>query len=177
MPKIYKITSRGKTWEQVADNASQVKKLIAARFGMHKMPKGTVVEKIGLTKEKTVAVPLHRPSHNVESKKERFQKREKRKELKGKVLTGPSGESYTIGQKGRVPLWVKEQLEPDTEEFREEPKTNSITNWMIAQKTFFLSNASFAEEIDGKVVCGYVGEDCETEITEGTKYAILIDWS
>jgi hypothetical protein len=56
--KIYKISSRGNTWEVLGNNTKQVKEYIAAKFGMKQVPKGTVVEKIGLTKETVTSVTV-----------------------------------------------------------------------------------------------------------------------
>ena len=190
MAKIYKITSRGKTWEQVANNAAEIKQLVAAKFGMKKMPKGTQVVKVGLTKGKADSSPVkaHKSPvrgavKRVESKQERFQKREKRKEMAGTILNGPEGATYTIGQRGRVPLWVREQLGEATEvqettEVREPSDTKCrlmVNNWQVANKRITISGVSFAIEENGKVRCEYASEDCEVELAKGTKYSILMD--
>lgn len=191
MAKIYKITSRGKTWEQVANNASEIKQLVAAKFGMKKMPKGTQVVKVGLTKGKAESSPSKpsKPSKRsakavVVSKQQRFDQKEKRKQMSGQVLTGPDGATYTVGQRGRVPLWVREQLGEVVEEAPQEQASHAptdtkaqlvVSNWLVANKNVTISAVSYAVESNGKVTCEYASNDCEVVLTKGTKYSILMD--
>ena len=58
MAKIYTISSRGNTWEVLANNTKQVKVYVAKKFGMKQVPKGTVIEKTGLTKEQVETVTV-----------------------------------------------------------------------------------------------------------------------
>jgi len=62
--KLYEVTCRGSKWQVEAPNASSVKHQVAVKFGMKKMPKGTVITKLGLVgkqkKPKVKTPPVRR---------------------------------------------------------------------------------------------------------------------
>jgi hypothetical protein len=197
MAKVYKITSRGSTWEQVANNASEVKAAVAAKFGMQKVPKGTVITKIGLSKDKPVKAgkvkvidPAPAPAPV---------KSEPAKTLeKGTVIKGPGGKTYTVGQRGRIPPWVAEKMgkvaapvkgavpvaavsgamDRDHGRVSTEPKSGvQVNSWFVAAKPVTLTNVTYALDVGGKITYGYVGDEAEIEFPKGTKYGIILDHS
>jgi hypothetical protein len=189
MAKIYRVEMAGKTFEEVASSVGELKQVLLARFSDRKrLPRGTVITKVGLTKVK----PASKPAPAASSVRVvKAPKPVKPKE--GEVLTGPNGKTYTIGQRGRKPAWVQEILDaPSQKGAVAAPVVESALDrdhghidtksgptdlkWFIAQKRLTLTAVSYAvEESDGKVWTGYVGEECEMDIAKGTKYAIIMD--
>lgn len=198
MAKIYRITSRGSTWEQVANNTAEIKAAVASKFGMKKIPKGTVIAKIGLTKDKPAKAGKVKVVDPAPVKVR--EPAVKAKELdKGTVLKGPDGKTYTVGQRGRVPPWaaammgkgaapaakgavpiaaVEAAIDRDHGRVSTEPKSGVIVHsWFVAAKPVTLTNVTYAIEVGGKVQFGYVGDEAEIELVKGTKYGIVVDHS
>jgi hypothetical protein len=67
MAKIYQWTCKGETGKVIADNTKDAKREIAKKFGNAiKIPKGTIVTKIGLAKAvKQIATVTPKPIHLV----------------------------------------------------------------------------------------------------------------
>ena len=191
MAKVYRVTCRGETWEQVANNAAEVKSAVASKYGMKKMPKGTTVAKIGLAKGKVT--PSRRKSGtgtvSVVSKQERYLRKQAAKAMKGTVLHGPDGATYTVGQRGRKPSWVSEQLGEATSPVvpakilsgaadrdglpsEKKKKEGMEYAWQVAAKAMTLSNVSYVIDNDGVISHGFVSDEASISIPKGTVYAI-----
>ncbi len=105
MAKIYEWTYKAQNGQIVADNLKEAKRQIANKFGNPiKIPKGTVLKKIGLAKGKSPAkvedVQAPTPSRIIVNDTL----------PDGTVLTGPGGKTYIIGQKGKKPFWFQEAV-------------------------------------------------------------------
>jgi hypothetical protein len=105
MAKIYEWCYKAEKGQIIADNLKEAKRQIANKFGNPiKIPKGTVLKKIGLAKGKSPAkveeVETPAPSRKIVTDTL----------PNGTVLTGPGGKTYTVGQKGKKPFWFQEAV-------------------------------------------------------------------
>lgn len=100
MAKIYEWAYKSDVGRITADNMKEAKRQVANKFGNAiKIPKGTSIKKIGLSKGKSPAklksVEIDPPRKIAVDNLPH-----------GTVLTGPKGKTYTIGQRGKKPDWL-----------------------------------------------------------------------
>lgn len=183
MAKIYEWTYKAEKGQIIADNLKEAKRQIANKFGNPiKIPKGTVLKKIGLAKgkapDKVEDVPTPAPSRKIVTDTL----------PDGTVLTGPGGKTYTIGQKGKKPFWFQEAVlkhqgikgvkvdtteplksdEPVSPEFRY--GGYELRNALILQKeSRVVGDVSMVYEIDGKRTMCYVSDEAEITLPAKTK--------
>ena len=195
MAKIYEWAYKADKGQIIADNLKEAKRQIANKFGNPiKIPKGTILKKIGLAKGKAPAkvedVEIPTPSRKVVTDTL----------PDGTVLTGPGGKTYTIGQKGKKPFWFQEAVlkhqgikgvKADTsavakafnEDVGDAPELcfggNELKNALILQKqSHIVGGASIVYEIDGKRSLCYVSEDAEIILPAKTKvWKVGGEWS
>jgi hypothetical protein len=190
MAKIYEWQYKGQTGQITADNTKEAKKVIAKKFGNAiKIPKGTVIKKIGLAKKKTLD----------KTNKEDLPKTPKKVIVdtlpEGTVVDGPDGQKYTIGQRGKKPVWVggvilKMQgvsgvkVEEVEESDNYDPSTNMFRGYelkcayIMEKQTRIIGPVSFIWEINGKKSLTGVGDDVEVVVPSGTKvWKVGGDWN
>jgi hypothetical protein len=192
MAKIYEWTYKADKGQIIADNLKEAKRQIANKFGNAiKIPKGTVLKKIGLAKGKAPAkveeVPTPAPARKIVTDTL----------PDGTVLTGPGGKTYTVGQKGKKPFWFHEAVlkhqgvkgvKADTTEQPSSTEAVSpefrhggyeLRNALILQKqSRVIGSVSMVYEIDGKRGACYVSEDAEMILPAKTKlWKVGGEWS
>jgi hypothetical protein len=195
MAKIYEWSYKAEKGQIIADNLKEAKRQIANKFGNPiKIPKGTVLKKIGLTKGKSPAkvedVEVPTPTRKIVTDTL----------PDGTVLTGPGGKTYTIGQKGKKPFWFHEAVlkqqgikgvKADTslaakafnEDVGDAPALtyggNELKNALILQKeSRIIGGVSVVYEIGGKRSMCYISEEAELILPAKTKvWRVGGEWS
>ncbi len=195
MAKIYEWSYKAEKGQIIADNLKEAKRQIANKFGNPiKIPKGTVLKKIGLAKGKAPAkvedVDIPTPTRKVVTDTL----------PDGTVLTGPGGKTYTIGQKGKKPFWFQEAVlkhqgikgvkadnsfvaKAFNEDVGDAPALfhggNELKNALILQKeSRIIGGATIVYEVGGNRSMCYVSEDAELTLPAKTKvWKVGGEWS
>ena len=189
MAKIYEWSYKTQSGRITADNLKEAKRQIANKFGNPvKIPKGTVLKKVGLAKNVKKAEVIDTPPvpRNVinDSLPD------------GTVLTGPGGKTYTIGQRGKKPFWFQEAVIKHqgikgvmvaTVEVSNDTRTestmmfhgNELKNTLILNKQSRVSGgASIVYEVNGVRSMCFVSEEAEIILPAKTKlWKIGGEWS
>lgn len=165
MAKIYEWTYKSDKGQIIADNLKDAKKQIANKFGNAiKIPKGTKIKKIGLSKGK--------PPVKTKNVEEPLRKMLVDNLPDGTVLKGPKGATYKVGQRGKKPSWynaavlehqgvksVTVSTTKTTENdgmFAGNELKNCIT---LTKKSVVTGPVSMVYEVDGNRTCCYMSED------------------
>jgi hypothetical protein len=180
MAKIYEWSYKTQSGRITADNLKEAKRQIANKFGNPiKIPKGTVLKKVGLAKnvKKVEVVDTPQVPRNVINDSI----------PDGTVLTGPGGKTYTVGQRGKKPFWFQEavikhqgikgvsvatvKVSNDTHaDSSMMYGGNELKNTLILNKQSRVSGAaSIVYEVDGKRGVCFVSEDAEIILPAKTK--------
>jgi hypothetical protein len=184
MAKIYEWTYKEEKGQIIADNLKEAKRQIANKFGNAiKIPKGTVLKKIGLSKDKA---PV-----KVEDVKAPAPTRKVVTDTlpNGTVLTGPGGKTYTVGQKGPKPFWFQEAVlkhqgvtgvkpvrvapESATEDTAAAEQTFGrleLKNALVLQKqSRIIGDVTLVYEIGNMKQLCYVSDEAELVLPKNTK--------
>jgi hypothetical protein len=165
MAKIYEWTYKSDKGQIIADNLKDAKKQIATKFGNAiKIPKGTKIKKVGLSKSK--------PSTKIKNVEEPLKKMLVDSLPNGTVLNGPKGATYKIGQRGKKPVWYNAAIlehqgvksvtvaatkSTDTAEVY---AGYELKNCIVLNKKSIVSGpVSMVYEVDGNRTCCYMSED------------------
>jgi len=195
MAKIYEWCYKAEKGQIIADNLKEAKRQIANKFGNPiKVPKGTVLKKIGLAKGKAPAkvedVEAPEPSRKIVTDTL----------PNGTVLTGPGGKTYTIGQKGKKPFWFQEAVlkhqgikgvkaaetvaaKAFNEDVGDAPALlyggNELKNALVLQKeSRIVGSASIVYDIAGVRRMCFVSDEAEIVLPAKTKiWKIGGEWS
>ncbi len=185
MSKVYEVTipshSGGGKYRITAKNETRVKEMICEKLGRDRVPKGTIINKIGLSKvskesSENKTEPPVEPQEQEDSLKKRSIKNidvnEKKKVKLVKDLK-PYEKKVYIEQKKEE----KEQKEQENCYYLDGLYLKYENQVKLKSKMDFHDAVLYYVEEDGKVCFCYVGEESILSLKRGTKLWLYIDYT